>query len=129
MKDKRILVVDDESILRETLAEYFRDAGFECLTAVSAEEAVDIVKNHKIDLIITDVNMPPGMSGIEMIKHLYSISLIKPVIVITGYNANIAELQKQGEYQNVIKVFEKPFDCDEIIMVAQRSLSGSEKTA
>ena len=78
----RVLIVDDEVEFRTLV----KDAlpAFEVLEAESGEQAVDLVQEEKLDLVITDINMP-GMSGIELLKHLRAHHPKLKVVAVSGY--------------------------------------------
>ncbi|BBH52430.1 response regulator [Fluviispira sanaruensis] len=107
LKDKIVLVVDDEIDLREMLIFELQNIGAKTLEAKNGKEALGIVKNEKIDLIISDVRMPGG-NGIEFLDETKKISLNKPVFIfITAYSDNTREeLHAHG----VEGLFAKPFD-------------------
>ena len=64
----RVLVVDDEEVVRYPLEEFFRFRNDACSLATSGEEAMRLLGNTDFDLMITDISMP-GMSGLELITH------------------------------------------------------------
>ena len=78
----RVLIVDDEVEFRTLV----KDAlpAFEVLEAESGEQAVDLVQEEKLDLVITDINMP-GMSGIELLKYLRAHHPKLKVVAVSGY--------------------------------------------
>ncbi|KAB8031879.1 response regulator [Fluviispira multicolorata] len=107
LKDQVVLVVDDETDLREMLVYELQNIGAKTLEAKNGKDAIGIVKNDKIDLIISDVRMPGG-NGIEFLDETKKIDLNKPVFVfITAYSDNSREeLHAHG----VEGLFAKPFD-------------------
>ncbi|NMC44387.1 MAG: response regulator [candidate division Zixibacteria bacterium] len=82
--DGRILVADDESIIREFVAEVLEE--YEVIHAVDGQDAIDKIPEVKPDLIITDIKMP-GRGGNEVIKFAKRFDAQIPVIVITGYTS------------------------------------------
>jgi len=58
----KILIVDDEKVIREVVEAYLVKSGYECVSAASGSEALDLQKNFMADVLITDIRMP-GMSG------------------------------------------------------------------
>jgi len=103
-----ILVVDDEVMLRQTVAGYLSDSEFEILTAENGKEAVEIFKANpnKIDLVITDIFMPV-MSGFELISTLRGIDKDLPVIILTG-SADVQNIEIEELSATVHSVFAKP---------------------
>lgn len=78
-----ILVVDDEDILRKTLKTYLEDEGYAVVTASNGEEAVSVVKNGQVDIMIVDMHLP-DMGGEELIMRSKRISGSIRYIVHTG---------------------------------------------
>jgi len=64
---KIILIVDDEEALREALGKILEDDGYRVVSAASGEQALEILRDHSVDLILTDIRMP-GMSGLDSEK-------------------------------------------------------------
>ena len=80
----KILIIDDDAGVRDSMQEYIMDSGYDIYTASSAEEALELLKSEIVDVVITDI-MLTGMDGLELtdlIKHNYDID----VIVMTGYS-------------------------------------------
>ncbi len=78
-----ILLVDDEEPLRSNLSRYLTGLGYEVLTAANGRDALDIVEESEIDLLITDINMPE-MDGIEVLRALRAKGTMVPVIAMSG---------------------------------------------
>ncbi|HID94777.1 MAG TPA: response regulator, partial [Candidatus Latescibacteria bacterium] len=108
----RILVVDDELIVRDSLKEWLEDEGFEVETAESGAEALDKVARHEFHLILLDVKMP-GMDGIEVLQQVKEIRPELSVVMITAYATveTAVEAMKIGALDYLIK----PFDPDTLI--------------
>jgi diguanylate cyclase (GGDEF)-like protein len=80
----KILIIDDDAGVRDSMQEFIKDSGYDIYTASSAEEALELLKSEIVDVVITDI-MLAGMDGLELtdlIKHNYDID----VIVMTGYS-------------------------------------------
>ena len=109
----RILVVDDEDVLREMLGDALRLSGFEVLEAADGSKALTILQSGKVDLIISDVNMP-GMDGYEMLSHLRAQGDETPAIMLTARRerADVAKGLKLGADDYVTK----PFGLEELIL-------------
>jgi len=114
---RRILLVDDEPDLRETLADLLSHAGYLVTTADCGPVAIAAARLGRFDLLITDLRMP-GMSGAETIT---AIKLIDPairVVVITGYpsEATTADCHRRGADE----VLPKPFEIDQLLQLVAR---------
>jgi DNA-binding NtrC family response regulator len=115
----RVLVVDDEEDLREMLAFVLSGAGFEVLTADSGLSAVELAKEHRFDLAISDLKMP-GMNGVETLTALKQIDASMEVIIVTGYASEetAVECLKRGAYGYL----RKPFELDELHALVDRAV-------
>ncbi|HEY5928416.1 MAG TPA: sigma-54 dependent transcriptional regulator [Kofleriaceae bacterium] len=129
----QILVVDDEQSMREFLAICLRRAGHEVTLAKSGNEALDKLRKHRIDVVITDLKMPGELDGLGILKAIktgavrYQASpgvtpaMIDPeVVLVTAYATADTALaaMKQGAYDYLTK----PFQIDEINAVISRAL-------
>ena len=86
--DARILIVDDDTAIRDAMCKYLKMVGYETFGAASAEDTLDLLKQNKIHVVITDILMS-GMNGLELtdlIKKDYDID----VIVMTGYSGDFS---------------------------------------
>ena len=81
----RILVVDDEENVRLLYTMELKDEGYDVITATTAEEALDILKEQNPDLIILDIRLP-GMNGIEFLRRVKEIKRDIPVLMCTAYD-------------------------------------------
>jgi len=79
-----ILIVDDERNIREGLAEAFAMEGYEALNASDGQEAIALLEERYIDLVITDLKMPK-VSGMELLQHIKRRWENIPVIIITAH--------------------------------------------
>jgi two-component system response regulator AtoC len=110
MKKKvKILVVDDEAIIRESLRDWLSDVGHQVLMAENGSQALEIIEKEKPSIAIVDLVMP-GMDGIELLKRAKKISPGLEGIVITAYGSipTAIAAMKEGAYDYI----EKPF-CPE----------------
>jgi putative nucleotidyltransferase with HDIG domain len=112
-KRARILVVDDEAMIRKLLCQRLSREGYQCEEADGAEQALDGLKGSPIDLVILDIKMP-GKSGIELlpeIKAAYPDTAVMMATALTDVNIAI-ECMKQGAYDYI----SKPFNLGEVVM-------------
>ncbi|MGB6666713.1 MAG: sigma-54 dependent transcriptional regulator, partial [Candidatus Acidiferrum sp.] len=119
-----ILIVDDESNLRKTLAEILSARGYSVLEAEDGAAAVQLLRDATPDLIFSDWKMPQ-MGGEEFLRHLRGEARLAsiPVIVITAFGSSHSAIEavRLGAYDFVAK----PFDLDEIVLAAERALDHS----
>ena len=107
MKKKvKVLVIDDEAVVRESLHDWLSDAGYLVLTAENGPQALEIIEREKPGIAISDLVMP-GMDGIELLKRAKEISPGIEVIIITAYGSipTAIAAMKEGAYDYI----EKPF--------------------
>ena len=99
-----ILIIDDESSIRKTLARILQQAGFEVTTAESAEQGLNYLRTTQFDLILTDLRMP-GMHGMDALKVIHTEHPTLPVILFTAQpDVNSAvEALRQGATDYLLK--------------------------
>lgn len=114
-----ILVVDDERGIRDLIFSSFEEDEYEVLMSSSAEEAFDIIKAHRPDLVLLDIRLP-GINGIEALKEIKKIDKTITVIMITAFGDEKDGFQcmKLG----AVAYVHKPFDVNYITMLAQNYL-------
>ena len=111
----RILVVDDEPVVRESLRDWFTDGGYPVDMAADAREALQRLQESSWDILLTDVKMP-GMDGLELQQKVKQIDPELTVIIMTAYASVDSAMQaiKEGAYDYVIKPLD-PEDLERII--------------
>jgi DNA-binding NtrC family response regulator len=119
MNQPRILVVDDQDIILYLLETHLGQAGFQPITANSAKQALAILQEQAIDLLITDLIMPE-MGGLELMERVRELYPGMPIIVITtnGSVEGAVEAMRRGAYDYL----EKPYNPDDLRMTIQRAL-------
>jgi EAL domain-containing protein (putative c-di-GMP-specific phosphodiesterase class I)/ActR/RegA family two-component response regulator len=101
----RVLVVDDDIVLLRSYARMLASHGYRVETAISGEAAVVAVAAGPFDVILSDIDMP-GMSGIELLKHVRRVDLDVPLVLITG-NPSL-ETATQAIEQGALRYLVKP---------------------
>jgi diguanylate cyclase (GGDEF)-like protein len=128
IKNKNILIVDDDLSIRNTMQEYINNAGFASQTASTAEEALELISINKYAVVITDIRLP-GMGGLELTKVIKKDNG-SDVIVVTGYSDDYSyeEAINIGASDFVIK----PVRLEELLLRLRRVLKerqlGTERT-
>ena len=115
-----ILIVDDEADLRNLLVEALGDQGYATEGAEGATEALGMVRQKHYPLIFTDLNMPGGMSGLELLQAVRDEDPKAMGILMTGYATTESAIQalKRGAYDFI----QKPFKLAEIEAALERAL-------
>ena len=113
----RIAVIDDQALMRESIAETLRSSDYKVEAFGSGEAALEAISGQDFDLVITDLKMP-GMSGMEVLARLSDLAAGVPVVVITanGTVESAVDAMKKGAFDYIVK----PFDPDELEMVVKR---------
>ncbi len=124
MRDKtRILVVDDEDIVRESLRDWLEGVGYAVETAASGEEAMRIIKRHRIKIMVADLVMP-GMNGIELMKEASKLNPSISTIIITAHATIQSAITaiREGAYDYV----EKPFCPEKVELLIDKLVKHQE---
>lgn len=122
--NKSLLVVDDEEVIRETVAEALRDFGFQVLLAPDGESCLELVQREEVDLILLDLGMP-GMGGEDCLHKLQAIRPGVPVIVASGYADH--KLSRGPEQYGVTAFLKKPYHLDELIKAVEDALAAGPR--
>ncbi len=106
-----VLLVDDSHDMLELLRRNMTDMGFNAFAASTVVDAIDVLENTEIDLVVTDLNMP-HIGGMQLVKYMSQHFSQIPVLVITGFPdvRNAVEVMKLGAMEYLIK----PFTHDEL---------------
>jgi len=117
MGSTRILIVDDELIMRESLAGWLERDGHDIVTAASGEEALDILKTTRFDILLVDIKME-GISGLEVLTQVKESDPEVAVVMITAYGSisTAIEAMKNGAHDYLLK----PFDPNELGILIEK---------
>jgi two-component system response regulator AtoC len=123
---KQILVVDDEPNLRRVLSAQLERDGYDVHTAEDGEQALTILKENHIDLVITDLRMP-RIDGMELLRRAQKIDAELPVVMITAHGTvdNAVEALKTGAFDYLTK----PFDQVEVRTIVAKALRTRDLSA
>ena len=115
----RILVVDDEFSVRDSLYHWFRKDGYSVTAVENATQALKALQDHDVDVALLDIKMP-GMDGMELQEHIHRIDPRVAVIMITAFASvdTAVRALKQGAFDYVTK----PIDPDELSHLVLRRL-------
>ncbi|MBN1848487.1 MAG: sigma-54-dependent Fis family transcriptional regulator [Deltaproteobacteria bacterium] len=118
MKPK-ILIIDDEPEFLHVLKSYFSYSGYEVTTALTAEDGLRFIEQTFFDAVVTDMAMPRGRSGLELLKEIRQTDGIMPVIIMTGVGTieSAVEAIQMGAFHYITK----PFDPQELEILVRRA--------
>ncbi len=116
-KRTKIIVVDDEDIVRESLHDWLDGVGYDVEVAASAEEALEILKKKKINIMIADLVMP-GMNGIELMKEAKKIYPTLAAVIITAHATIQTAITaiREGAFDYI----EKPFCPEKVELLIEK---------
>lgn len=117
--NEKILIVEDEETLRESLTRVFTREGFQVVGTDSAEPAMTLLQDGSFDLILTDIILP-GISGIELLKWIKDTAPDQMVIIMTAYASleTAVETLRSGAYDYVVK----PIIHEELKQIVRNAL-------
>lgn len=116
---KRILTIDDSKTMRDMLMLTLAEAGFDVLQAVDGQDGLDVLVNERVDVVITDINMP-RMDGYEVIRQLRSNPSHKttPILVLTTESE--ADKRNLAREAGATGWMVKPFDPDRLVETVRK---------
>src|SRR2546425_4440772 len=119
MPKSRVLVIDDETAIRESLKMTLEYEGYEFVGAATGQEGLALAERETPDLVILDVKMP-GMDGIEVLDRLRAMNEALPVVVISGHGtiSTAVEATKKGAFDFI----EKPFASERVLVSLRNAL-------
>lgn len=123
---KKILIIDDDSLVRHAYALTLEDLNYEVDVVESGELGLEKINNDEYGLIFLDLNMP-GMNGVETLREIRKSNKEVPVYIISGFhNAFLEELTKIKEDGIHYELARKPLNRDQLIEIVQSVIySGS----
>ena len=123
MKLNKILVVDDEHLIRWSLEQNLKKQGYEVITAGTGEDALHMVREQQPDLVLLDIQLP-GISGIEVLEKIKDFDEDIIVIMLTAHGGleTAVNAMRLGAYDYV----SKPFNLDELTIIIKKALENSD---
>lgn len=122
---QRVLVVDDDRLVADTLALIFQKNGFEALASYSGEDALAGLHRFSPDLMLCDITMP-GMDGLTLVQQVATKVPACRIIVLTGFYSNVAPVYEQFEkLSRPVGILMKPCQPAELLDKAKTLLAGA----
>src|SRR3954464_10251724 len=123
MPKSRILVIDDEAPIRDSLKMTLEYEGYEFIGAATGQEGLALAERDAPDLVLLDVKMP-GMDGIEVLERLRNMNEALPVVVVSGHGtiSTAVEATKKGAFDFI----EKPFASERVLVSLRNALDSRQ---
>jgi two-component system, NtrC family, nitrogen regulation response regulator NtrX len=118
----RILVIDDEAGIRDSMRMILEYEGYEVLAAATGEEGIALVQREPIDMVFLDIKMP-GMDGLEVLGRLRTIAEALPVVIVSGHGtvSTAVEATKLGAFDFI----EKPLARERVLVTIRNAIDQS----
>lgn len=120
-QDPKIIVIDDEGLIAETVVEILRGEGFDAISVSSGDSAVELAKTLRPVVVLSDVMMP-GMNGIETGIKIREIVPNCKIILFSGQAATVNLLEDARKSGHVFDILAKPIKPDYLVSVIRASL-------
>ena len=119
MPKSRILVIDDEAAIRDSLRMTLEYQGYEFLGAATGQEGLALAERESPDLVFLDIKMP-GMDGIEVLERLHAMNEAMPVVIISGHGT--ASTAFDAANKGAFDFIEKPFATEKVLVTLRNAL-------
>jgi CheY-like chemotaxis protein len=121
----KVLVVDDERLVADTLCLIFQRSGFDCQAAYSGDEALLRLREYTPELLLCDVTMP-GINGLEVASAVASLLPQCCILMLTGHYNNLRKIAEHAlQLARPLGIATKPVQPDELLRQAQHILSAA----
>lgn len=119
VEPSRVLVVDDEMVIREILSDFLHMEGFQVVTAGGGAEALEVLAGQRINMVLSDLKMP-GIGGLELLEKVRELYPDVVMLIMTGYGTveTAIAAMKRGAFDYVLK----PFKVEEVVHTVRRGL-------
>jgi CheY-like chemotaxis protein len=119
----RVLVIDDDPLVRATLRALLEGEGYEVMIAIDGETGLEEFRRQGADLVITDIVMPE-VEGIETIRQMREIAPKLPILAISGGGRGVPlDYLRMAQRLGATEVLAKPFEAEELVEVVARCLA------
>lgn len=124
MKAAPVLIVEDDSTIREVMADALRDEGYEVALAQNGEEALTVVQRDQPGLILLDMRLPV-LDGWGFARRLKELGLDVPIVIVTATHNTEVWAEEIG----AVGFLAKPFDLTDLLDVVERHSAGTQESA
>lgn len=122
LKGKRVLVADDEDIIRDTIADVMSKAGAVPVTAQDGEDAIAMLRSQRFDIVLSDIKMP-NKNGYEVFAATKEVNSACPVILITGFGYDPDHAIVRASREGLSAVLFKPFKVEQLMAAIHKALA------
>jgi DNA-binding NtrC family response regulator len=119
VNEQTILIVDDEIMLCDSMADYYKIDGYKVLKAYGGKEALEVLDCNQVDLIISDVRMPNGDGEFLLTEVRKKDAKNPPMVLVSGFSELTREKAKE---LGAIDLLEKPIDFDSLDRIVEEKL-------
>ncbi len=126
LKGKRVLVADDEDIIRDTIADVMSKAGAVPVTAQDGEDAIAMLRSQRFDIVLSDIKMP-NKNGYEVFAATKEVNPACPVILITGFGYDPDHAIVRASREGLAAVLFKPFKVEQLMAAIHKALTPPAK--
>jgi CheY-like chemotaxis protein len=119
---RRVLIVDDDASVRESLSKVLRDAGYETLLASDGQEAIDRYDAKQVDILLLDIGLPVR-NGWETFERFTGMNPTLPIVIITGQTGQYSLARMAG----VGALMEKPLGAPQLLEIIKKLLAEPEE--
>jgi CheY-like chemotaxis protein len=124
---KKVLVIDDEEVIRKSFILTFEGTEYQVDTANSGEKGIKMSNMAKYDLIFLNLRMP-GMNGVETLRELRKIDKEIPIYIVTAFHQAYFEQLKGAEEDGIdFEVLRKPVDSEQLTSIVRGVLDGPKR--
>ena len=123
---RSVLVVDDDVAMRDMVVSLLREAGFDVVVAMGADDALAALRGRYIGAVLSDIRMP-GKSGFDFLKEARGVAPSTPVILMTSFGTTTTA--DRAKREGAFDCLSKPFSREELLDTLARALPGQGRDA
>lgn len=126
MAKRKVLVIDDEQIVLDSVKKILTQENYEVTTSISSRKGLDLANQNDYDLVLSDIRMPE-IGGMRVLRDIKRAKPTLPVVIITGYAT--VQSSVQAMKLGATDYIEKPFTPEELVKTANDAIEASSKQA
>ena len=122
----KVLLVEDEPLIREVMAELLALAGFDVIATTTGDEAALLLASDNFTILFTDITMPGMIDGIGLAEHARALNPALPIIFVSGRPEN---RQRARNFPPPVAFFPKPYDIDTLVGTVAKLAKAAQQTS